>query len=171
MTQVGSVYAQALYDLTAEECCEETVLQQLSALAESFAQEQDFVRLLSAPNFSKQERCGILDESFRGKVHPYVLNFMKILTEKGYMRHFDDCCKAYRQIYNREHGILEVSAVTAVPLSPEQKEKLTQKLSQVTGKNIDLVNRVDPDCLGGVRSKPKLNCGMCVKQKRLAYHS
>ena len=67
------------------------------------------------------------------------------------MRHFADCCKAYREVYNRDHGILEVCAVTAVPLTAQQTEKLTQKLIRVTGKTIDLQNRVDPSCLGGIR--------------------
>lgn len=145
------MYAQALYDLIAEEQCTDAVLQELTVLVQSFHAEPDFVKLLGTPNLSKEARCAILDDSFRGKLHPYVLNFLKILTQKGYMRHFDDCCKAYRQIYNRENGILEVCAVTAVPLSTRQQEKLTQKLSKVTGKTIDLVNRVDPACLGGVR--------------------
>ena len=132
MTQIGSVYAQALYSLAKEENQSLTVLNQLMALNQSFSQEPDYLRLLAAPNLSKQERCRIVDDSFRGNVHPYVLNFMKILTEKGYMRHFGDCCKAYRQIFNREHGILEVCAVTAVPLNAQQTAKLTQKLSQET---------------------------------------
>ena len=151
MSQVGTVYAQALYALTKEESCSEAVLKELAVLGESFAKEPQFVQLLSAPNLSKEERCGILDESFRGKVHPYVLNFMKILTEKGYMRRFSDCCKAFRQLYNEDHGILEVFAYTAIALSDDQRERLSQKLQAVTGKTIDLINRVDPDCLGGVR--------------------
>ena len=151
MSQVGTVYGQALYSLTKEESCSERVLQELSALNESFAQEPKFLRLLSAPNLSKEERCGILEESFRGKVHPYVLNFLKILTEKGYMQRFSDCCKEYRQAYNEDHGILEVFAYTAIPLTVDQKERLSQKLQAVTGKTIDLCNRVDPGCLGGVR--------------------
>jgi F-type H+-transporting ATPase subunit delta len=84
-------------------------------------------------------------------VQPYVLNFLKILTEKGYMRHFPHCCDAYRECYNRDHGILVVTAVTAVPLTAAQQTKLTDKLSGITGKTIDLHNRVDPDVLGGVR--------------------
>ena len=151
MSQVGTVYAQALYSLTKDEACSEIVLQELTVLKESFEQEPDFPRLLSAPNLSKEERCGILDSSFRGKVQPYVLNFLKILTEKGYMRHFSDCCKAFRQFYNEDHGILEVFAYTAIPLTEDQKERLSQKLQAVTGKTIDLYNRVDPSCLGGVR--------------------
>ena len=151
MSQVGTVYAQALYSLTKDEACSETVLKELSVLNESFENEPEFLRLLSAPNLSKEERCGILDESFRGKVHPYVLNFLKILTQKGYMRRFADCCKAFRQLYNEDHGILEVYAYTAIGLTEDQKERLSQKLQAVTGKTIDLINRVDPGCLGGVR--------------------
>jgi len=151
MTQIGTVYAEALYSLTRDEGCDEAVLNELAVLNESFSAEPDFLRLLSAPNLSKEDRCDILDSSFREKVHPYVLNFMKILTEKGYMRHFSDCCKAYRQSFNRDHGILEVFAVTAVPLKAEQTDRLTQKLMKVTGKTVDLVNRVDLTCLGGVR--------------------
>ena len=151
MTQVGTVYAQALYSLAKDEGCSEPVMKELAVLNESFGAEPAFVRLLSAPNLSKEERCAVLDDSFRGRVNPYVLNFLKILTEKGYMRYFADCCKEYRAAYNRDHGILEVSAVTAVPLTADQKDRLTQKLTKVTGKTIDLVNRVDPACLGGIR--------------------
>ncbi len=151
MTRIATVYAQALYDLASEEGCSSAVLKELKALEEAFYAEPDFVRLLSAPNLSKEERCAVLDESFRGKVQPYVLNFLKILTEKGYARHFSDCCKAYREIYNRDNGIVEVTAVTAVALTQEQTEKLTQKLARITGKQVELLSRVDPSCLGGVR--------------------
>ena len=98
MTQVGSVYGEALYTLAQEEGLSKQILDEISVLAQSFHAEPDFIRLLGTPNLSVQERCNILDDSFRGKVHPYVLNFLKILTEKGYMRHFFDCCKAYEEI-------------------------------------------------------------------------
>lgn len=151
MTQIGSVYAQALYALAKDEGVEQSILAQLKALEESFSAEPQFLRLLGAPNLSKEERCRILDDSFRNRAHPYVLNFMKLLTEKGYMRHFSDCCKAYRELYNQDNGILEVVAVTAVPLSTGQSDRLKEKLTAITGKTIELISRVDPACLGGVR--------------------
>ena len=151
MTQVGSVYGEALYTLALEEGLTTVIGEELSALEQSFRAEPDFIRLLSTPNLSVQERCNILDDSFRGKVQPYVLNFLKILTEKGYMRHFFDCCKAFEESYNRDNGILPVTAITAVSLNPAQAEKLTEKLCQITGKQVKLHNRVDPNVLGGVR--------------------
>ena len=151
MTQVGSVYGEALYSLAREEGLDKTVLEQLKVLDQSFSQEPGFLKLLSAPNLSKEERCKVLDDCFRGKVQEYVLNFLKILTEKGYIRRFSECVEAFRQQYNADHGILCVTAVTAVPLTQAQEGKLCAKLAGITGKTIDLANRVDPACMGGVR--------------------
>ena len=151
MTQVGNVYGEALYDLARSEGLDAQILQELSVLNASFGQEPEFLRLLAAPNVSKEERCQILDGSFRDKVHPYVLNFMKILTEKGYPRHFSDCYNAYRVHFNADHGILPVKAVSAVALTEDQSARLCEKLQKITGKTIELTNRVDPDVLGGIR--------------------
>lgn len=151
MTQVGSVYGEALYTLALEEGFSQQILAELTVLSQSFSQEPDFLRLLTSPNLPKQERIQILDDSFRGNVHPYVLNFLKILTEKGYAKYFSDCCAAYEELYNHDNGILPVTAITAVALSEEQTEKLTGKLSRITGKQIKLRNRIDPAVYGGVR--------------------
>ena len=151
MTRVGVAYAQGLYTLAKEEGLTETILEELEVLGQSFAQAPEFLQLLAAPNVSKQERTGILDDSFRGKVQPYVLNFLKILTEKGYIRHFSHCCDAYREQYNADHDILVVKAVSAVALSDVQKEQLTRKLQNMTGKTVELSCRVDPAVLGGIR--------------------
>ena len=151
MTEVGSVYAAALYTLAREEGLHDAILQQLKILDSCFTQEPDFLRLLGAPNLSKSQRCQILDDSFRGKLEPYLLNFLKILTEKGYIRQFSNGVAAYRDFYNRESGILPVTAITAVPLTDAQREKLTEKLRKITGKQIELLNKLDPTVLGGMR--------------------
>ncbi len=151
MTQIATTYAQALYDLAKDEQLTEEILTQLQALHAGFAAEPDFVRLLSAPNLSKEERCRILDDSFRGKVHTYVLSFLKLLTEKGYARHFADCCQAYEALYNTDHGILIVQAVTAAELTEDQRRRLTDKLQTITGKKVQLRTKIDPAVLGGIR--------------------
>lgn len=151
MTEAGSVYGQALYDLALSEGLTQVIRDQLEVLRQSFDAEPEFIRLLRSPALSKEERCQIMDDSFRGKVQPYLLNFLKILTEKGYMRHFSDCCVAYRECYNRDNGILPVKAVTALPLSDDQQKRLKEKLSAITGKTIDLDMRIDPGVLGGIR--------------------
>lgn len=151
MTGIGSTYAQALYSLASDEGMSLQILEEMDALSKIFASEPAYLRLLSAASLSKQERISLVDESLKGRVAPYLLNFVKILVEKGYIRHFSACLDAYKAQYNADNGILPVKAVTAVPLSEEQKERLIAKLAGITGKQIELQNEVDPACLGGVR--------------------
>ena len=151
MSTIATVYGQALYDLAKEEGVEAAIMQQLTVLEACFRDEPDFIRLLCAANLSKAERCDILERSFRDRVHPHVLSFMKLLTEKGYMRHFSGCCKVCKAHYNADHGILEVQAVTATPLTEQQKQRLQEKLTTLTGKQVELLCSTDPAVLGGVR--------------------
>jgi F-type H+-transporting ATPase subunit delta len=76
---------------------------------------------------------------------------MKILCENGTIRQFSGCMQEFKHRYNEDNGILEVKAITAVPMNGTLVEKLSAKLAEVTGKRIDLTCKVDPACLGGVR--------------------
>lgn len=146
----GAVYGQSLYALAKEEGLQEQILGELAVLEEAFAENPEFLKLLSSHNVPRQERTDLLDNSFRGKVHLYVLNFLKLLTEKGYIRHFPACCKVYREQYNVDKGIVEVRVLSAVTLREDQKARLADKLAAITGKRITLDCRVDPTVLGGV---------------------
>ena len=151
MTEAASIYGEALYELAKDENKSDMMLRQLNALNESFASEPDFLRLLSAPNLSKDERKEILDTCFKDVADSYILNFLKILMEKGYIRQFSSCVQVFREHYNKDHGIMPVSVVTAVPMSDSQKDRLASKLVGITGKQIELINTIDPECIGGVR--------------------
>lgn len=151
MTEIAKTFGDALYDLARDEGLTQEILSQLQVLAEALAAEKSFTTLLAAPSVPKEERCRILDESFRDKVHIYVLNFLKILTEKGYIRQFSGCCRAFRDRYNEDNGILPVRAVTASEIPQALKDRLEQKLRDVTGKAVDMTYAIDPDCIGGIR--------------------
>ena len=151
MTEIANAYGGALYDLAKDENLTVQLGDELNALDQAFAQEPAFVGLLSSASLTKPERVQVIEDSFRSNFHPYVLNFLKILTEKGYIRHFSGCCKVYRDRYNVDNGILPVTAVTAIPLSDDLRKKLADKLATITGQKIELTCKVDPNCLGGVR--------------------
>ncbi|MBR5023129.1 MAG: ATP synthase F1 subunit delta [Oscillospiraceae bacterium] len=151
MSQAGTVYGQGLYTLAQEEGLEEQILGELSVLQTAFGENPEFLKLLASHNIPLQERLDLLEESFRGKVHQYVLNFLKLLTEKNHIRQFPECYRAYRERYNTDKGILEVQVFTAIALSDAQKVRLTDKLTALTGKEISLLCKIDPAVLGGVR--------------------
>ena len=94
---------------------------------------------------------GIVDDTFGGKIHIYLLNFLKIIVENDTVHEFIDAAKQFRNEYNHENGIETVTAVSAVELSAAQKSALQENLSKTTGKKIELETRVDPSCMGGIK--------------------
>ncbi|MBQ9197809.1 MAG: ATP synthase F1 subunit delta [Clostridia bacterium] len=150
MTELAREYGEGLYALCAEENLTEDALSQLQTLKSLFREEPDFIRLLSNMSLGKQERVGILDGALRGQVHPYLLNFLKILCERGALHEFEGCESAFRECYNRDHAVVEATVTTTAPLSDGQRLKLLKKLRDMTGKTVRLSEKTDPAVIGGV---------------------
>lgn len=151
MTGKEQVYGRSLYELAVEEGQTHEIMSQLEQVVAVFDENPAYWQFLSTLSIPKAERCAALDEALRGQVHPYLLNFLKILCENGTVSAFRGCVAEYRQCYDADNGIVEVTAVTAVELSEELRQALLQKLTQILQKTVRLVCRVDASCLGGVR--------------------
>ena len=150
MTEFGREYGEGLYALCAEEHIERDALREVQALKASFRENEDFLRLLGNMTLSKEQRVAIVDDTLRGSVHEYVLNFLKLLVERGAIHEFAECADAYRACYNRDHGVVEAEVTTAQPLNDGQRQKLIEKLQSMTGKEIVIKEKVDASVLGGV---------------------
>ena len=151
MTRAGELYGQSLYDLAASESISDEILKEMEAVKEIFTDNPDYVTLLSEPSIPKKERLSLLDEAFGDSLQEYLLNFIKILVEKGLLRSFSACLKRYRASYNSDHGIEDAVVTSAVPLKESSFEQLKKKLEGMTGKKILLRQKVDPDVLGGIK--------------------
>lgn len=150
MTELAKRYGGSLYELAAEESLTDSILQELTLAESSCKQEPEYLRLLQTPNIPKKERCGLLDKAFEG-MHPYVVNFLKVLCEEDLLGELSGCLEAFRERYNADHGIVEAMVTSAVPLSAEEREKLLARLQAKTGKTIHLTEKTDPSVLGGLR--------------------
>ena len=151
MTEIAKAYGRTLYDLAVE--CEsvEQMLDEITVLRQAFEENPQFLTLMGTPNLTKEERIAIVDETFGGKVHIYLLNFLKVLVENGASHEFIDAAKQFRNEYNWENGIETVTVVSAVALDAAQESELVEKLKKLTGKKIQLEKTVDPSVMGGIR--------------------
>ena len=150
MTELAREYGDGLYALAVDEKIEQELLPQLKTLQRCFHEQPDFVRLLGNMSLSKDERVKILDSALRGQIHPYLLNFLKILCERGALGEYDGCLAAYKALYNQEHDVAEATVTTAVALDDGQRERLIEKLARMTGKTVELTEKVDAKVIGGV---------------------
>ena len=149
MKSAAITYAHSLFSLAEEENKEKEIFEELTELVGIFTENPEYTVLLDSPTVNVSERCTLIDEAF-SVCGEYVKNFLKILCEKKYIHIFPECVKEYEKQYNKKLGIEKVTAITAVPLSDELREKLIKKLEIDTGKTIALAERVDKSILGGI---------------------
>lgn len=151
MSRAAKNYADALFEVAHVDAVDALILNQFSDVRKLFDENPDYIKLIYAPNIAKKERVALLDEAFSGRIHPYLLNFLKLLCENGHIYEYGYCETRYRTYYNTIHGIIAGVAVSAVPLRFDQMEKLRLRMYELSGKSVDLINRVDPSVLGGIR--------------------
>ena len=143
-------YAQALYDLAAERGTEDRVRKELQIICQAVQAQPGYVNLMDTPAVGRQEKCGLLLQAFAG-VEEMLQNFLCILCEKRSFYCLPACTSAFEKIYDTAHNILRATAITATPMVKRQHQALCKKLSDMTGKKVELENTVDPTLIGGIR--------------------
>ena len=151
MTQIARLYGGSMYDLAAEEQLTDTVLEQMQTIRQLFRENPDYVKLLSEPSIPKEERTKLLDEAFGKEAERYLVNFLKLLCERGILGEYGGCCEEFTRRYNMDHNIATAVVTSAVTLTDEQMAALKDKLEKISGKTVDLTQKTDPGVLAGLK--------------------
>jgi F-type H+-transporting ATPase subunit delta len=144
-------YGYALYELAAEEGLEKELEVEFAEVIKVFESNQDFTNLLSNPRIPTIERIKVLDDVFNNKIQPYLLSLLKILTEKRIVSLIPLIYKEFKNKYYNDKNILFVTAISAVALNNNQRQRIIEKLEKSMNKTIILENIVDSSCIGGIR--------------------
>lgn len=152
MKKLCEQYAIALYELSEENKCEDTILEQMQDICKLLKQNPEYVRLLDNPTLEKEKRTGLVADAFDG-AEDYLKNFIMLLTESRRMSEFEGSTKEFSRLYDIKHNILRAEALTAIKLDEKQKSAIKEKLENITGKNVVLTNTVDNSLIGGVLLK------------------
>lgn len=143
-------YGRALFMLTEEVGNTEEVREDVMVLRAAFCENPGFSNLLDTPAISKDERIGVVNVTL-ASMDKNLVNLVKILAERRQTHCMPDVLDAYLAIYDEAHGIERVEAITVMPLTTEQAQRLEAKLEKQTGKKIIIENTVDPSILGGIK--------------------
>ncbi|MBQ4152817.1 MAG: ATP synthase F1 subunit delta [Oscillospiraceae bacterium] len=144
------IYARSLFEVAKEADKLDGIFAGLADVSAAFAENPDYIRLLSSPAISKAERVAAVGAVFDGKTDPHLSNFLKVLAQNGRIPLLGEIKAEFDGMYHAENNLLAVTAVTAIALTPELRKKLCKKLETITGKQIRLTERVDSSVLGGV---------------------
>lgn len=147
---VAKTYSEALFDVALEADKVELFLEELEGVVASFKTYPEFYELFKTPQINIEEKKEIMESVFGGKVSREVMNFLKIIMDKRRGYDIEAITRSYEERVYIHKGIEKATAITAVPLSEAQIKALAEKLSGLTGKQIELTNKIDETILGGV---------------------
>lgn len=81
-----------------------------------------------------------------------AVKLVLLLARRGRLSRLPSVAAAARAMADAEAGLVRVVAETAVPLNGELRAALREKLLARTGaRNIELIERIDPGLIGGMR--------------------
>jgi len=82
-----------------------------------------------------------------------MINFCKLLMEKKRAVILPEIAEAYQSILDRYHNLVRGTVVSANELSPELNQQIKVTLEKITGKTVELTNKIDPAIIGGMVAK------------------
>jgi len=157
MASVEKTYADAMFSLLQDEKADrtvfDTVLGQLRVVDESFKQTPDLYKLMNTPTISDDEKIGIVNAVFDGKVSDYVRNFLRLLAVKKRIGCYPRIVREFRKQYNEHFGLAEIVITSAMPISAEQRGRIVAKMATVIGTTQEKVvvsEKVEKDLIGGI---------------------
>lgn len=149
MNEIITEYGGGLFALALEEGLCDRFLEETRILAPLM--NADYTRLLINPNIPKEKRIAIAGELLDGRVHPYIANFVKLMTERRLALSLGDCFREFERLYKEHFSVVTVIAESAVELTEGQKKRLEEKLTAHTGCRIEVNYTVTPSLIGGMR--------------------
>lgn len=83
-------------------------------------------------------------------MNPMALNLVCLLATKGRLRIMSDIAAEYQRLLDSHRGVQRAKVKTAIPLSDADRERLSQQLSNMTGKKVLVEAEVDSTIVGGI---------------------
>ncbi|HAE42668.1 MAG TPA: hypothetical protein DCG34_07085 [Clostridiales bacterium] len=150
---VAKVYSQALFEVGLEKKSLDLYLKELKAVTTACTEYPDFYEILKSPKIKTDEKKRVVHEVFGDNHSEEINNFIKIILDKRRIKDLFSIAKEFEALIYEHKGIVKAIAYTTKPLATEEHEALKEKLQFMTKKEIELINQIDENLLGGVMIK------------------
>jgi len=106
--------------------------------------------ILRNPARPLTERVALVDELLGKRVPEPVRKIAGLLVARGRADRIQAVAAEFRRLLNKEHGVVEAVATSASQLDAGETAALKRKVSEMTGKTVDLRVDVDESLIGGL---------------------
>jgi len=148
--EIARRYATALYQVSAEESAIETTEQELHQLAQATLEDPAVRGFLGHPLVTRDAKAAFLERAFP-ETSEQMRGFLNVLIRNRRETYLDLIYDEFVDLQIAAEGKLHVTAVTARPLSDDDKMRLSARLEATLHHPVRLEERIDPSLIGGLR--------------------
>jgi F-type H+-transporting ATPase subunit delta len=142
-------YAEAAFELATRDESLDQYAEGLD-LAASTAGQGDALDVLRNPARPLRQRVDLVNALLANRVPEPVLKLVGLLVERGRIDRLGDVATEYRRMLDRQRGVVQAVAKTALPLTPGETSALQEKVATMTGRTVNLKVEVDESLIGGI---------------------
>ncbi len=148
-------YAKALFDVAVAETNDlAQVDRDLDAVVAMMNASPELAQAAGRSGVTEAARQSLMEAvADRMALSAPVKKLLVLLAESRKLNLMPDLSICFRERLLAHQNIVRAEVTSAVALSPEKTAALAESLGKVTGKQVDLSVRVDPELLGGVVAK------------------
>jgi F-type H+-transporting ATPase subunit delta len=148
-TTASRRYAEAIFAIAQRERAEEAWGDDLAMVATMVADER-VGRMLDNPAIPFAQREAALHSALDGKVATQVANVARLLAERSRLEQMPAVAAQYRRLLNQQRGVVEAVVTSALPLTPDESRAVRERVTAMTGSQVDLREEVDDSLIGGL---------------------
>jgi F-type H+-transporting ATPase subunit delta len=151
LERVAAVYAQAVLGAAEKAGQVDTVAAELAALVrELLDRKPDLEAVLAADIVAPDDKLRLLDKGLAGRVHPLVLDFLKVLARHGRLGALRAIENEVQKQVDARRGRVRVQVASAAPLGGPQATALATALRASLRAEPVLESAVQPELIGGL---------------------
>ena len=143
-------YALAIYEVAEKKGKVDEFLNDLRSICDLIEKDEYFQQVIKHPQVNTTKKKQLFTNIFKGKIDDDLLSFMIILIEKNRILYLKEKLDQMEKIDLERKNIIKGTIKTAVPLLPEELEKLKAIFEEKYDKTIIFDTQVDRRILGGV---------------------
>lgn len=151
--RAASRYAKAILDHARSEGKVDDYLEDFLTIGQAIDESRDLQLLLDRPTVPDEQKKEVLRQIFADKVSDGTMRFLALLAEKGRSGLLRGTVRAFRAQLDRERGIETAFVRSAQELDDGLRAAISDRLSRITGSEIQAVYSVDPDLIGGFTAR------------------
>lgn len=143
-------YAKALFQLAEETNEQERVNRDMQLVHKVCQENRQLNAVFDNPEISPGKKADIVTALFGQHVDRITMTFLVFVVKKKRSVNLKGISAMYLDLYRDSRGIVLSHLTTAQPVDVEIKELVSKTISDYTHKQVELVDKTDPDVIGGL---------------------